>query len=125
MGLLWSLVVHSAGLQDNEPPAAGEALLRLARAWVPRLEVVWVDGTYRGMVRAWAEVLGWRLERVERPPGATGFAPAPKRWVVERTFGWLNKYRRLSKDYERLTDSSETMIYLAMINLMLHRLRPG
>jgi putative transposase len=54
-----------------------------------------------------------------------GFAVLPKRWIVERTFAWLNRYRRLSKDYETLVDSSETMIQLAMINLMVHRLKPG
>lgn len=56
---------------------------------------------------------------------ASGFVVLPRRWVVERTFGWLNRYRRLAKDYERRTQSSEAMIYLAMIQLMVHRLRPG
>jgi putative transposase len=126
LGLIWSLVVHSAGVQDNDAPAAGEALLRLARhAWVPRLALIWCDSAYRGMMNCWAELLGpWRVERVERPDGTAGFTKLPKRWVVERTFGWLNKYRRLSKDYEQDVGSSETMIRLAMINLMARRLRP-
>jgi putative transposase len=125
MGLLWSLVVHSAGVQDNELPAAGAALLHLSRAWVPRLQLIWCDSAYRGMMVLWAEILGpWKVERVERPDGTPGFTQLPNRWVVERTFGWWNKYRRLSKDYEQHVDSSATMIRLAMINLMVHRLRP-
>jgi putative transposase len=124
--MIWSLVVHSAGLQDNDRSAAGAALLQLSRAWVPRLELIWCDSAYRGMTQVWAEVLGpWRIERVERPNGTPGFTKLPKRWVIERTFGWWNKYRRLSKDYEQLTPNSETMIRIAMINLMIHRLRPG
>jgi hypothetical protein len=63
--------------------------------------------------------------RLRRAAGQKGFAALPRRWVVERTFGWLGRYRRLSKDYETKTINSETMIYLAMINLMLHRLEPG
>jgi putative transposase len=124
--MIWSLVVHSAGLQDNDLSAAGQAMLQLSREPVPRLALIWCDGAYRGMMNLWAEVLGpWRVQRVERPDGAVGFTQLPKRWVVERTFGWFNRYRRLSKDYEQLTDSSETTIRLAMTNLMLRRLRPG
>ena len=67
----------------------------------------------------------WTLEIVKRSEDAVGFAVLPKRWIVERTFAWLGKYRRLSKDYETLTESSESMIHIAMINLMLHRLKPG
>jgi putative transposase len=124
--MIWSLVVHSAGLQDNDLSAAGAAMLQLSRAWVPRMQLIWCDSAYRGMVEPWAQQLGpWRIERVVRPEGTVGFTKLPKRWVVERTLGWLNRYRRLSKDYEQLTNSSETMIWLSMINLMLHRLRPG
>ena len=63
-----------------------------------------------------------RLEIVSRPEGVQGFVLFPKRWVVERTFGWLNCFRRLSKDYESLTQTSETMIHVALINLMVRRL---
>ena len=62
---------------------------------------------------------------VERPPGSKGFAVQPQRWVVERTFGWLNRYRRLSKDYERRTGTSEALIQLAMIHIMVRRLEPA
>jgi putative transposase len=124
--MIWSLVVHSAGLQDNDLSAAGEAMLRLSREWTPRMELIWCDSAYRGMMNLWADALGpWRVQRVERPNGTEGFTKLPKRWVVERTFGWLNKYRRLSKEYEQKIICSESMILIAMINLMLHRLRPG
>ena len=65
------------------------------------------------------------LEIVKRPSKTKGFMVIPKRWVVERTFAWLNKHRQLSKDYERLTDTSETMIQIAMIGIMLRRLAPA
>ena len=68
------------------------------------------------------DLTGWMLEIVKRCDDVTGFKVLPRRWVVERTFGWLGRYRRLSKDYEYLTDTSETMIHVAMIQLMLRRL---
>ena len=68
--------------------------------------------------------LGWRLEIVKRTDDMKGFVVLPRRWIVERTFGWFGRYRRLAKDYEEQTRNSETMIRLAMINLMLHRLEP-
>jgi putative transposase len=64
------------------------------------------------------------LEIARRPEGQKGFVVLPRRWVVERTFGWLGRYRRLSKDYEALPESEETLILVAMINLMVHRLDP-
>jgi putative transposase len=67
---------------------------------------------------------GWTVEIVKRLGGATGFVVLPKRWIVERTFSWFGRYRRLSKDYETVTESSESMIYWAMTHLMLRRLRP-
>jgi putative transposase len=90
------------------------------------LRCIWADGGYAGQVVTWVRGLrGWRklrLEIVSRPEGVKGFLLLPKRWVVERTFGWLNRFRRLSKDYEYLTQTSETMIHVAMINLMVRRL---
>jgi len=95
------------------------------RGLLPRLKKVWADGGYAGQLVQWVKSsFGWVLEIVSRPAEACGFQVLPRRWVVERTFGWFNRYRRLSKDYEFLTDTSETMIYIAMIHLMLKRLRP-
>ncbi len=99
---------------------------RKGRRLFPRLKLIWADGGYAGQLIDWAKRLGrWTLEIVKRSEDAVGFAVLPKRWIVERTFAWLGKYRRLSKDYETLTESSESMIRIAMINLMLHRLEPG
>jgi putative transposase len=71
----------------------------------------------------WCKTMGdWDLEVVERAPGTRGFAVRPKRWIVERTFGWLSRYRRMSKDYERKVQTSETLIEVAMIRLLVARL---
>ena len=95
----------------------------------PRLKLVWADGGYAGrlvrFIDRWRHKLGWRLEIVKRTDDVKGFVVLPKRWIVERTFGWFGRYRRLSKDYEEQTRNSETMIRLAMTNVMLHRLAPG
>ena len=89
-----------------------------------RLHLIWADGGYAGGLVGWAFQFGrWVLEIVKRSEAATGFAVLPHRWVVERTFGWLGRYRRLSKDYDELTETSESMIYLAMLPLMTRRLR--
>ena len=126
MGLVLVAAVHSAGLQDDEMGAAGQVLLRLAERGWSRLRRIWADGMYEGSAVLWAMALGrWVLEVVRRAAGSKGFSPLPRRWVVERTFAWLGRYRRLSKDYETHTVNSKTMIYLAMINLMAHRLAPG
>ena len=122
--MIWSLVVHAAGLQDNDPRAAGEAVVRLARRAPRRLRKIWADGAYRGRVGLWAGLFGWDLERVVRPDGTRGFTVEPRRWVVERTFAWLTKCRRLRCDDEQRPDSSEALIRLAMIGLRARRLAP-
>ena len=86
---------------------------------------LWADGGYAGRLVDWVrEQAGWDLAIVKRSDDMRGFVVLPKRWIVERTFGWLGKCRRLSKDYEHQVESSEAMIRLAMIGLMTRRLRP-
>jgi len=89
----------------------------------PRLRLIWADGGYTGTLIEWVkDFCGWSLEIIKRCDKLTGFHVLPKRWIVERTFGWLNWYRRLSKDVEHNTKSSEAMVKIAMIRIMLRRL---
>ena len=123
MGLIIAVVVHAADIQDRD---GAKLVLRKIRKLYPRLKLIWADGGYAGKLIEWAKSLGgWVLAIVKRSDDVVGFAVLPRRWVVERTFGWIGRYRRMSKDYETLPASSEAMIYLAMINLMVHRLSPG
>ena len=120
MGLLLAVVVHSAGIQDRD--GAKLVCMKLLGVF-PRLRLIWADGGYAGELIAWVATFGnWVLEIVKRSDNPKGFVVLPRRWVVERTFGWLVKFRRLSKDYEETVKSSETWIYLAMINVMVRRL---
>ena len=91
------------------------------------MKLIWADGAYGGELVEWVKRLaGWVLEIVKRPKkDRKGFVVLPRRWVVERTLGWLGRYRRLSKDYEERPASEEAIILVAMINLMVHRLEPG
>jgi putative transposase len=108
-------------VQDRD--GARRVLSRL-RGGFPRLRTIWADGGYAGHLVEWAERFGqWTLEIVKKRTDVKGFVVLPKRWIVERTFAWLGKYRRLSKDYEALPETSEAMIHLAMINLMSRRLK--
>ena len=91
-----------------------------------RLKLIWADGGYAGQLIGWVQqICGWVLEIVKRSDDVTGFVVLPKRWIVERTFGWFGWYRRLSKDYEELTESSEAMILVCMIHRMLRHLKPS
>lgn len=93
-----------------------------AAALFPTIQWVWADGGYAGQLVEWIKNwCGWVLDIVKKPTTAS-FEVLPRRWVVERTFAWLGRSRRLSKDYEELTDNSEAMLQIAMIRLMLHRL---
>ena len=131
--------VHTAALQDR---AAVPLLLDGAAEQFPRIEHVWVDQGYTGTGKAWIEHdLHWTVEVVRHPPKPRGVwvfpgqvvdwealrpkgfrGVLPRRWAVERTFSWLGHSRRLSKDYERLCDTSEAMIYATMSRLMARRL---
>ena len=121
-GLLMAVLVSRADVQDRE---GAKRLLLNARGRWPRLRVIFADGGYSGQLVGWVkQVCGWLVQTVLRPPEAVGFVPLAKRWVVERTFGWFTKYRRLVKDYEVDVEMSETMIFAAMTHRMLRRLRP-
>ena len=90
-----------------------------------RLELVWADGGFENRIEAWTEQeCGWQVAIVKRDPEQPGWQVLPKRWIVERTYGWLGRYRSLSKEYDYLPQSSESRIYLAMIHRMLCRLTP-
>jgi len=123
MGLMLTVVVHAANIQDRD---GAKLLFERAKGCFPRMQLVWADGGYAGKLVDWlADFCHWTLEIVRRCDDLVGFHVLPRRWVVERTFGWLGRYRRLSKDYEYHTDSSEAMIYIAMIQLMVRRLAPA
>lgn len=115
-------MVLPASVQDRD---GGLLLLAGERGKWPRLRCVHADGGYGGQLVAMTAVLcDWLLDIVRRNEEARGFEVIRKRWIVERTFSWLDKCRRLSKDYERRRETSEGFIHVAMINLMLHRLAP-
>jgi putative transposase len=125
MGLLIAVVVTAANVDDAR--AAQEVFAQVCGRDFLRLRVVFADGKYHNY-----EFYGWmrlhrrpyRLEVVSRPKGETKFKPLPVRWVVERTFAWLGRYRRLSKDYEHTPESSEAVVEMAAVHHLLQRLRP-
>ncbi len=120
LGLILAVAVHAASIQDRD--GAKLVLVRLAGRF-PRLRLIWADGGYAGALIDWVkERWGWTVTIVKRAAGEKGFVVLPRRWVIERTFGWLGRYRGLSKDYEQLPESSEAMILIAMIQVMLKRL---
>jgi len=122
LGLIVGLAVHAGDVQDRD--GAEIVLSDIAGRFV-RLKKLWADGGYAGeLVHTVKRWYGRTLEIVKRTDKHK-FKVLPKRWIVERTFSWLGKYRRSSKDYESDPRSSETMIRLAMVNLMIHRLQPG
>ncbi len=124
IGLLLIVVVHGANIQDRD--GAKLVLERLQDSF-SRLRLIWADGGYAGALVEWVRTLRdrhrLRMEIIKRSDTAKGFVLLPRRWVVERTFAWLSFHRRLSKDYEALPESSEAFVRVAMIRLMVARLR--
>jgi transposase len=119
-GFLLGVLVHAASIQDAN--SAGELLKRIKRLYC-WLQTVFADSIYNRLpVLIACFLLSLSLIIVRRIAGTTGFVIVPRRWVVERTLGWLGRWRRLSKDYEELPEVSEAMVTLASIRLMLHRL---
>ena len=121
LGLPISVYVTPADMHDTQ---GARRLLAGLKFFVPCLKKIWADAAYRGQELAdWCKEQGdWDLEVVARTPGARGFNVLPKRWVVERTFAWLSRNRRMSKDFERKVQTSETLIEVAMIRLLVARL---
>jgi putative transposase len=121
LGLPIMVSVTPADMHDTQ---GARRLLAGLKYFVPRLKKIWADAAYRGQELAdWCAAQGdWDLEVVERTPGVRGFAVLPKRWIVERTFGWLSRNRRMSKDYERKVQTSEALIKVTMIRLLIRRL---
>ena len=110
MGLVLAVVVHSAGIQDRD---GAKLVCERIRNRFQRLTLIWADGGCAGKLVAWAkERCDLNIEIVKRNDDLTGFHVLPRRWVVERTFGWLGRYRRMSKDYEFHPETSETMVTL-------------
>jgi putative transposase len=122
MGLILVVLVHKASVQERA--GAKSLLQRTKRKGFERLCLIWADGGYSGQPMIdWVFALaGWIFEVVKRSDDVKGFQILPRRWVVERTFAWLGRFRRLSKDYEGLPETSEAMIYAAMVRIMLRRL---
>jgi putative transposase len=122
LGLLLAVVVTAASVSD---PAGARLLFKRLAGSCKKLRRIWVDGTYRGHLLDWViDHCGFLLQPVLRSDDQKGFVVLPRRWVVERTFAWLTQCRRLSKDYEVLPESSQAMIYIVMIRLMIRRLAP-
>src|SRR4051812_29920522 len=123
LGLLIAVVVTAASVQDYH---GAKPVLGGVKDRCPRLKVVWADGIYeKRWLIDWVRTgCGWELAIIKRSDKEKGFEVVPKRWVVERTFAWLGRYHRLSKDYEKLPETSEVMIQMAMIHIMVQRLEP-
>ena len=123
LGLILLVCVHPANVQDRDGARLLLAALRKRFGW---LRCIWADGGYAGELVQWVRGLrpcrGTQLEIVKHPKALGHFKVLPRRWVVERTFAWLGRSRRLSKDYEHTVSSSESFIYIAMVLLMVTRL---
>lgn len=123
IGLLLSVVVHPADIQDRD---GAKLVISKIKGKFARLKLIWADGGYAGKLIDWVkENINCILEIVKRSDDVKGFKVLPRRWVVERTLAWLGFSRRLSKDYEETIESSESMVLVSSINILVHRLEPG
>jgi putative transposase len=124
LGLILALVVHPADVQDYDGAVLVLRVLGRLKERFRRLRVIFADSAYgrNNLPECVEGAFGWLLQTVLRPAKVKGFVVLPKRWIVERTFGWLGRYRRHSKDYERNVASSEAMIYIVMTHIMLRRI---
>jgi transposase len=121
LGLVLAVAISAANVHDSV--GARSVLPQLGWDAYPRLTTVFADEAYRGPLMDWtAETLGISLEIVPKLEGQSTFVVRPKRWIVERTFAWLMRYRRLRSDYETTTASGVGWIYTSMIHLMVRRL---
>ena len=120
LGLPLNLAIHPANIQDRD----GLTLAcRWIKRWFPWLQCLFADAGYQGPIAAGhANKAGLRLEIVKRPPHAEGFEVIPRRWVIERTFGWIGRNRRLAKDFEHLIENSSAMVVVAIIQFLARRL---
>jgi putative transposase len=124
LGLILIVLVHRASVPDG---TGGKGVLQRLFERIKgvsynrhcRLTKIWADGAYEDIVEWVKLMLGWTLQIVRRPTAAKGWVVLPRRWIVERTFGWLGRYRRLSRDFEHTVQSSEAMVYIASIRRML------
>ena len=126
-GLLMAVVIHAVNTQALRQAQEGlsQAGPGQTAGSLPRLQIIWADAAYAGRLVAWAWATGgWLLQVVRRNPDSHRFEVLPRRWVVERTLAWLSRCRRLSKDYEELPETGETWVHIAMVHLMLKRLKP-
>jgi len=117
MGWILAVLITPANVQDRD---GAKQLLEQVRDLFPRLKTIFADGGYAGQLVTWVhETCGWVLSIVKRV--TTGFEVLPKRWIVERTFAWLTRYRRLARDYEQQPETVEALTYVAMVHLMIRR----
>jgi putative transposase len=122
LGLVLAVLVHPANIQDRD---GARRLLEQVKDAFPRLQLLWADGAYAGALLDWVAQLRkhnpLRLEIIKRKKNIKRFQLLPHRWKVERTFAWLGRHRRMSKDYEKLAQTGEALIHVIMIGLMLRR----
>ena len=126
MGFIIAVLITSAKIDDGV--AAVPLFAQIDPVKYPRLKIIWGDSKYNNRaLKAWLKKNrpDWTLEVKSPPKGTKGFVPVPKRWVVERTFAWMGRNRRLSKDYEKTISSSEATLQIANIALLLRRLAPS